>query len=76
MAKTSMITKAAKLKRKVAHRRANGHAPLPKSTVRVRNRCRKCGRPRGYMRFFDMCRICFREKARRGEIMGVRKSSW
>lgn len=47
-----------------------------KYTVRVRNRCKKCGRPRGYIRRFGLCRICFREMALRGEIPGVVKSSW
>jgi len=44
--------------------------------VRYRNRCRRCGRPRGYMRKFDLCRICFRELALSGELPGVVKSSW
>ncbi len=43
---------------------------------RVRNRCQKCGRPRGYMRRFGLCRICFRELALQGQIPGVVKSSW
>jgi len=43
---------------------------------RVRNRCEKCGRPRGYMRRFHLCRICFRELALKGEVPGVVKSSW
>jgi small subunit ribosomal protein S14 len=43
---------------------------------RVRNRCRLCGRPRGYIRRFGMCRICFREQALEGKIPGVVKSSW
>ncbi len=43
---------------------------------RYRNRCRICGRPRGYMRKFGLCRICFREFANKGEIPGVRKASW
>ncbi len=47
-----------------------------KYPVRVRNRCRLCGRPRGYMRRFQMCRICFRRLALEGKIPGVRKSSW
>ncbi len=47
-----------------------------KHKVQVRNRCRICGRPRGYIRRFQMCRICFRERALRGEIPGVVKSSW
>jgi len=48
----------------------------PKFAVRKRNRCRKCGRPRAYMRKFAMCRLCFRELALRGEVAGVIKSSW
>jgi len=40
------------------------------------NRCRLCGRPRGFMRRFQLCRICFRELALRGEIPGVVKASW
>jgi small subunit ribosomal protein S14 len=44
--------------------------------VREYNRCQVCGRARGYMRKFGMCRICFREHALRGEIPGVTKSSW
>lgn len=47
-----------------------------KYKVRVRNRCSRCGRPRGYMRRFDLCRICFRELAMEGKIPGVTKSSW
>jgi len=42
----------------------------------VRNRCMKCGRPRGYIRKFGLCRICFRELALMGKIPGVVKSSW
>ena len=48
----------------------------PKFKVRAYNRCRRCGRPRGSIRKFGICRICFREMALRGEIPGVRKSSW
>ena len=48
----------------------------PKYAVRKRNRCRLCGRPRGYMRPFAMCRICFRKLALEGQIPGVTKSSW
>jgi small subunit ribosomal protein S14 len=43
---------------------------------RVRNRCKVCGRPRGYLRRFGLCRICFRELALEGKIPGVVKSSW
>ena len=48
----------------------------PKYKVRKYNRCQKCGRRRGYIRRFELCRICFRELASRGEIPGVRKDSW
>lgn len=48
----------------------------PKFAVRARNRCPICGRSRGYIRKFDMCRICFRVRALHGEIPGVTKSSW
>ena len=47
-----------------------------KYDTRYRNRCRVCGRPRGYMRKFGLCRHCFREYAHKGEIPGVRKASW
>jgi small subunit ribosomal protein S14 len=47
-----------------------------KYKVRVRNRCKLCGRPRGYIRRFGLCRICFREQALQGNIPGVTKSSW
>ena len=47
-----------------------------KFKVRHRNRCRRCGRPRGYIRKFEMCRICVRELALLGELPGVTKSSW
>ena len=61
MAKTSIRIKA---------RRAQ------KFNVRRYNRCPICGRPRAYMRRFDMCRLCFRGMALRGELPGVTKSSW
>jgi len=48
----------------------------PKFKVRAYTRCRSCGRPRGYLRKFQMCRICFRNHALRGEIPGVVKASW
>jgi small subunit ribosomal protein S14 len=47
-----------------------------KYPTRVRNRCKLCGRPRGYIRRFALCRICFRELALQGKIPGVVKSSW
>ncbi len=48
----------------------------PKFKTREYNRCRRCGRPRGYLRRFGICRICFREMALEGVIPGVVKSSW
>lgn len=48
----------------------------PKFKIRHRNRCRRCGRPRGYMRKFNLCRICFRELALEGYLPGVTKASW
>jgi small subunit ribosomal protein S14 len=48
----------------------------PKYRTRKVNRCRLCGRSRGYMRKFQMCRICFRKLAGEGMIPGVTKSSW
>jgi small subunit ribosomal protein S14 len=48
----------------------------PKYKSRVVRRCFKCGRKHGYMRDFDLCRICFRELANEGEIPGIKKSSW
>jgi len=47
-----------------------------KYKIQVRNRCMICGRPRGYMRRFNLCRICFRGLALEGKIPGVVKSSW
>ncbi len=48
----------------------------PKYSTRIVRRCFKCGRKRGYLRDFELCRICFRELASRGEIPGITKASW
>lgn len=61
MAKKSMIVKANR---------------VAKFRVRQHSRCKVCGRPRGYMRKFGLCRICFRENASIGRLPGVVKSSW
>jgi len=61
MAKKSLIIKANK---------------TPKFTTRGYNRCKVCGRPRGYLRKFELCRLCFRKFASEGLIPGVTKSSW
>jgi small subunit ribosomal protein S14 len=47
-----------------------------KFTTRNVNRCQVCGRPRGYLRRFGLCRLCFREEALAGNIPGVVKASW
>ncbi len=61
MARTALIVKA---KRK------------PKFSTRKINRCWRCGRNKGYIRDFDLCRICFRELADNADLPGVKKSSW
>jgi len=61
MARKAMILKAQK---------------KPKFSTRLVRRCKVCGRPRGYLRKFDMCRCCFRKYASEGLIPGVTKSSW
>ena len=61
MAKTSLINK---------------QRSVQKFKVRTYTRCRLCGRPRGYLRKFQLCRICFRNLALKGEIPGVAKASW
>jgi small subunit ribosomal protein S14 len=76
MAKTSMIVKTQRRREAVQHRRALGLAPKPGQAVKMYNRCGQCGRSHGYMRDFDLCRICFRMLARKGGIMGIVKSSW
>ena len=47
----------------------------PKFKVRGYNRCHRCARPRAYIRYAGICRICFRELALNGELPGVRKAS-
>lgn len=60
----------AKTSKMVASRRK------PKFKVRAHNRCGLCGRSRAFLRKFELCRICFRERALSGEIPGVVKASW
>lgn len=47
-----------------------------KFKIRYRNRCQLCGRSRGYMRRYGLCRLCFRQQAHAGNIPGVKKASW
>lgn len=89
MAKKSKIAKQKqreKIVEKYAEKRAalkaagdyQGLAELPRdaSPVRLRNRCEITGRPRGVYRFFGVSRMVLREKAHKGELPGVKKSSW
>ena len=69
MATTAKIARDIKLEKAVK-------AKTPKLRIRHRNRCWRCGRPRGYLRKFHLCRICFRELALSGEVPGVIKASW
>ena len=57
-------------------RMAKTRQELKFNKLRQRNRCKRCGRPRSFMRKFGLCRICLREMAHRGELPGVTKSSW
>jgi small subunit ribosomal protein S14 len=50
--------------------------PRNSSFVRLHNRCRLTGRPKGYMRKFGICRVTFRSMASEGRIPGITKSSW
>jgi len=61
MAKTSLIVRSQR---------------KPKYLTRKKNRCAMCGRSRGYMRKFGICRIDFRLLARKGELPGITKASW
>ena len=74
MAKKSLVVKTEKAHK--ALKKALALGKKPKYATRVYNRCQVCGRPRGYLKDFGMCRICFRELANRGLLNGVRKSSW
>jgi small subunit ribosomal protein S14 len=89
MAKKSIIARQAKreaLVAKFADKRAAlkaaGDYPaldlLPKnaSPVRLKNRCQLTGRPKGYMRYFGLSRVMFRDMALNGKIPGVKKASW
>jgi small subunit ribosomal protein S14 len=48
----------------------------PRARIRIRMRCRLCGRARAVFRKFGICRICFRDMANKGLIPGVKKASW
>lgn len=89
MAKKSKVAKAKKQQKLVAQYAvlrkelkekgdlvALNKLPKDSSPTRIKNRCLVTGRPRGYMRKFNMSRITFRELAHKGQIPGVKKSSW
>jgi small subunit ribosomal protein S14 len=70
-----MASKAAIAKQnKREERIKKGSTKLP--LVKLRNRCMLCGRSRGYIGRFKICRICLRQRALAGELPGVRKISW
>ena len=74
MARKSKIAKSNKLKKSLLQAIADNRKP--KFATKVFNCCTICGRTRGYLGKFDICRICFREKANLWELPWVRKSSW
>ncbi len=89
MAKTSVTARQKKREKLVAQyaekraalKAAGDYAALdalPKnaSPVRLKNRCQLTGRPRGYIRYFGLSRVSFRDMALNGKIPGVRKASW
>ena len=67
---------ATSVEERVAAQVKLGKLPKDSNPIRVVNRCLVTGRPRGNLRFFQLCRITFREKALKGELTGVVKSSW
>jgi small subunit ribosomal protein S14 len=77
----STESKEVKFRRQMAQLEANKKDPAknkmrPRDKIRVRLRCRLCGRPRAVFRKFGICRICFRNMASDGLIPGVKKASW
>lgn len=75
MAKTSLKVKQKRLMDRYMAFKA-GDARKPKHLTKLYNRCRLCGRAAGYIREFGICRVCFRNYARAGLLMGVKKASW
>ncbi len=76
MATTAKIARDERLAARMALAKSNDQPAPAKVAVRHRNRCFRCGRPRGFIRKFRLCRICFRNLALAGEIPGVTKASW
>ncbi|KLV26927.1 30S ribosomal protein S14 [Niallia circulans] len=74
-----IVEKYAEIRRELKERgdyEALRKLPRDSSPTRLKNRCEATGRPRGYLRKFKMSRIAFREYAHKGQIPGVKKSSW
>ncbi|KKR07799.1 MAG: 30S ribosomal protein S14, small subunit ribosomal protein S14 [Candidatus Peregrinibacteria bacterium GW2011_GWE2_39_6] len=74
MARTALIVKTERKKKEFMKSLQSGKAPH--RPTQVYNRCQRCGKVRSYMRRFGLCRICVRELASQGMIMGLKKSSW
>lgn len=74
MARKALRVKTARRQKQVLQKLASGKKAPHK--IRAYHRCKLCGRGRGYLGLFEICRICFRELANKGEIMGIKKSSW
>lgn len=74
MTRTALINSWQRKNEAVAKAHAKGKTA--KHKIRAYNRCKLCKRKGGYMRFFGICRICFRELAVNGDIPGIKKSSW
>ncbi len=74
MARKALKVKCARQWAEADRARAAGKKPA--ASAKLYHRCAICGRNHGYLGQFGICRICFRERANRGEIIGVRKASW
>jgi small subunit ribosomal protein S14 len=74
MTRTALINK--QRNQLAAFLRAKADGRKPKFPTRIYNRCSLCSRRHGFMRFFGICRICFREHANEGLLPGIKKSSW
>lgn len=72
----TLLKKASSLEEKIEIYQKLEKLPKNSSPSRLRNRCWKTGRPRGYFRFFGLCRNILREFAHDAFLPGVRKSSW
>ncbi len=74
-----IVAKYAEIRRELKEKgdyEALNKLPRDSNPTRLKNRCEVTGRPRGYLRKFKMSRIAFRELAHKGQIPGVKKSSW